>query len=90
MLSDIAALENSLKVKVLEKTLNKALIINGYLFREEFSGGYIGQIANKGKSHGAVTMYNKQFLAKPMHPDIGVHEKISICIIHCLQKSGKD
>lgn len=76
MLSDLATIVNSLKVKILDKSLNKAILINGHLFIEDLNGWiYVGSIVHKGKSISAINLYNKFFEAKPIHLDIGTDEK---------------
>lgn len=76
MLSDIAMLENSLKVKVLDNIINRVLLINGHLFQEELRGWvYIGRIINKGKDKHTINLYNRLFETKPTYLDLGVNEK---------------
>ncbi|MGB9708145.1 MAG: hypothetical protein ACPLXC_02350 [Candidatus Pacearchaeota archaeon] len=76
MLSDIVLLTDSLKVKILDNLLNKTLLINGHLFREDLNGWiYVGKLINKGKNSNAFNFYNKSFEMKPIHLDLGVNEK---------------
>lgn len=76
MLSDVVLLADSLEVKVLDSTISRAILINGYLFREELSGWvYVGSIVKKGKNNSSIRLYNKFFEAKPANLDLGVDEK---------------
>ncbi|MCL6500422.1 MAG: hypothetical protein K6T16_00075 [Candidatus Pacearchaeota archaeon] len=71
-----------MKVEILEERLNRAILINGHLFREDLTGWiYVGRMVSKPHKNrdkggnGAVALYNKLFEIKPTHLDIGIGEK---------------